>query len=243
MKCPAVVLGVVLFAATVGAQSNFNGPRPLAAPAAAATGALASVSTSAPLLFAEASPNSADVAFTAVAAVPVSSPGANPAAAQQVSPLGVSGSYNWQLYAGYTFFNFYEVPNFHNVENGFDLGVTYYPGGGRFGGEGDLMATFGGQAGCISKFTLASGGVRVRWQGPEGTQFWVHGLVGGTHFFPQTAYGSQNALGYVMGGGVDVDRAGWRRLALRLEVDAVGTRFFGSYQYSPKVSAGIVFKF
>jgi hypothetical protein len=191
-------------------------------------------------LFAYTSP--ATAAYTAAAASLASSDSADPGSLT-LAPLGVSGFYNWQLYAGYTFFNFYEVPNFHNVEDGFDLGVTYYPGGGWIGGEGDLMSTFGAQAGCISKFTLASGGVRFRWQGPHGTQFWVHGLVGGTHFFPQTAYGGQNALGYVMGGGFDVSPAGHRRLALRLGVDAVGTRFFSTYQYSPKVSAGIVFKF
>jgi len=242
MKCPAVVLGVVLFAATVSAQSNSNGPRLPVAPALAAAGDVASATAPTPLLFADASPSSADAGFAAVAAFPVSSAGADPAAAQ-LAPLGTRGFYDWQLYAGYTFFNFYEIPNLHNVENGFDFGVTYFPGGGWIGGEGDLMATFGAQAGCISKFTLASGGVRFRWQGPRGTQLWVHGLAGGTHFFPQTAYGGQNSLGFVMGGGLDVSRAGWRRLALRLEVDAVGTRFFNTYQYSPKVSAGIVFKF
>jgi len=239
MKCPAVVLGVVLFAATVSAQSNFNGHRLPAAPALAATGDFASAPAPQPLLFADASPAGASPAITAVAGDSASS---DPSF-QTPAPIGTRGFYDWELYAGYTLFHFYEVPTLHNIENGFDVGVTYYPGGGWIGGEGDLMATFGAQAGCISKFTLASGGVRFRWLGPEGTQFWVHGLLGGTHFFPQTAYGGQNALGYVMGGGMDVSRAGWRRLALRLEVDAVGTRFFNTYQYSPKVSAGVVFKF
>ncbi|HVB87748.1 MAG TPA: hypothetical protein VNK23_13900, partial [Candidatus Dormibacteraeota bacterium] len=117
MKCPAVVLGVVLFASTVSAQSSFNGPRLPAAPAAAVTGELASAPAAEPLLFAEASPVRADAAFTAVAAAPVAFPEAEPAAAQQGPfPIGTRGFYNWQLYAGYTFFNFYEVPNLHNVE-------------------------------------------------------------------------------------------------------------------------------
>ncbi len=34
-----------------------------------------------------------------------------------------------------------------------------------------------------------------------------------------------------------------RKFALRLEGDLLGTRFFQTNQWSPKVSAGIVYKF
>ncbi|MGH9717754.1 MAG: hypothetical protein ACRD4R_13645 [Candidatus Acidiferrales bacterium] len=235
MKCPAVVLGVILFAATVSAQSNLNGPRLPAAPAPAAMESFPSQPAPQLELFAEALPVSSSAASTAAA------PASSDADAAQ-GPIVVRPFYDWELYAGYSFFNFYEVPNVKNVENGFDVAVTYFPGGGWIGGEGDLMATFGSQLGCTSKFTLASGGARIRWAGRRGTQFWLHGLLGGTHYFPQTAYGGQNAFGYEMGGGVDIS-AHHRRMAYRFEADAVGTRFFGSYQYSPKISAGIVFKF
>lgn len=235
MKCTAVVLGIVLLAATVSAQSNFDGPRLPVASAPGDTGALPSEPAPALKLFADASPSSTSAAPLAAARA-----SSDPAAAQDI--LGVRPTYDWELHAEYTFFHFYEVPTLKNVENGFDFGVTYFPGGGWIGAEGDLMATFGSQAGCISKFTLASGGPRFRWAGPEGTRLWLHGLVGGAHFFPQTSYGGQNALGYEMGGGIDINTH-HRRLAYRFEMDAVGTQFFHSYQFSPKFSAGIVFKF
>lgn len=233
MKCSAVVLGIVLLAATATAQSNFDGSRLSAAPGpAAAVLSSSQPATPQPSLWADASPGAGAAPSPAPAA------GAIPA----IFPTHALDAYKWQLYAGYTFFNFYEIPNLTNLENGFDAGVTYYPGGGWIGAEGALTVTFGAQAGCISKFTLASGGARVRWSGPEGTQFWLHGLAGGSHFFPQTAYGGQNAFGYELGGGVDIS-AHHRRMAYRAEIDAVGTRFFHSYQFSPKVSVGIVFNF
>ena len=103
------------------------------------------------------------------------------------------------------------------------------------------MGTFGSQTGYGSTFVLAAGGVKARWAGPRGTQFFLHGLAGHAYFVPQTAYGGQGAFGYEAGGGVDVLRG--RRMAVRGEVDAVGTRLFGTYQYSPKFSIGVVYKF
>jgi hypothetical protein len=51
-----------------------------------------------------------------------------------------------------------------------------------------------------------------------------------------------NAFSLELGGGVDL-MPRHRRLGYRLQADMVATRFFGTYQYSPKISAGIVFKF
>ncbi|MGH9563425.1 MAG: hypothetical protein ACRD3S_18375, partial [Terracidiphilus sp.] len=110
------------------------------------------------------------------------------------------------------------------------------------GVEGDLMGTLGSQAGYVSKFALVAGGVRLRWAGPRGTQFFVHGLGGRAHFVPQTAYGGQGGFGSSAGGGVDVLRHRGR-IAYRGEVDAVGTKLFTSYQISPKISLGVVFNF
>lgn len=236
MKCTAVVLGIVLLAATVDAQSNFESSRLQAAPATAAAVTFPSASVPALELLADASPKGASGAPAAAVSAVAADPGA-----AQAPVLGVRPAFYWQLYAGYTFFHFYEVPTLKNLENGFDVAVTYFPNHGWIGLEGDLMATFGSQAGCISKFALASGGARFRWEGPQRTQLWLHGLIGGAHFFPQTVYGGQSALGYEMGGGIDVPHG--RRLAFRFEADAVGTHFFNTYQLSPKFSAGIVFKF
>lgn len=240
MKYLAVVLGIGLFAATVTAQSNLTDPRLPAAPAAATATSFPYETAPALKLWAGASANHANTA--APLAIAASADPNDPAAAQVAPVYGVNIPYSWQLYGGYTFFHFYEVPSLKNLENGFDIAVTYFPNAGWIGGEGDLMATFGSQSVYTSKFALASGGARARWSGPSNTQFWLHGLVGGAHFVPQTIYGGQNAFGYILGGGVDVTR-NRRRIAYRLEVDAVGTRFFNSYQFSPKISVGIVFKF
>jgi hypothetical protein len=232
MKCSAVVLGIALLAATVSAQTTFSGPQlPAALGATTTANFLTDTTQPSPTLWAEAEPT---------AAIATAAPAAS-GEAYGPSVLTARPAYIWELYAGYSFFNFYEVPNTTNLENGFDVTLDYFPHAGWIGGEGDMQATFGHQLGCISKFVLAAGGVRLRWAGPRGTQFFIHGLAGGAHYFPQTAFGSQNAFGYEAGGGVDV--AHGRRMALRGEVDAVGTRFFGTYQYSPKVSIGIVFKF
>jgi hypothetical protein len=232
MKCSAVVLGVVLFAATVSAQTNFSGPQLPAAPGATTANFLSDATQPSPTLMAEAQPS---------AAITAAEPLASAADLDGPPVLSIRTPYNWELYAGYSFFDFYEVPNTTNLENGFDVAVDYFPWAGWIGGEGDMQATFGHQLGCTSKFVMASGGVKLRWAGPRGTQFFIHGLAGGAHYFPQTAFGGQDAFGYEAGGGVDV--AHGRRMAFRGEVDAVGTRFFGTYQYSPKFSLGIVFKF
>lgn len=238
MKCSAVVLGVLLVAATVSAQSNDSGPQIPAPPGRTFT-------TSTPLnaeqpdaLWADAAPGEA-----IAAALPADSASSDPAAAAQYGPvLGVRTNYNWQLYGEYTFFHFYEVPNLTNAENGLDFGVTYFPHAGWIGLEGDLMATFGSQSGETSKFALPAGGVRLRWPGPRGTQFFIRGLVGAAHFLPKTGYGGESTFGYETGGGVDILRHRGR-IAFRGEVDAVGTKFFTTYQISPKVSLGVVFNF
>jgi hypothetical protein len=239
MRHCAVLLGMVfLLAVTTGAQATsvdtwLPGSATLAAPAAVPPG---------PAVPADLWADSAYPGAARVAAEPELTGFLAPAAAQQPTVYGVLPNYNWRLYVGYTFFDFHEVPGLSNTENGLDIAVTYFPKSYWIGVEGDLMATFGGQAGCTSRFTLPEGGVRFRWIGPRAIEFWMHGLIGDAYFFPQTAYGSQTALGYEMGGGVDIN-ARRKRFAYRFEADAVGTRFFHSYQFNPKISAGIVFKF
>ncbi len=237
MKCSAVVLGIVVLAATVSAQTNFSQSRLPAAPDSSAAAATPTDAKQPLALWAYAAPGGA----TATVAPAVAFPG-DPGPGQQIPVYSVRPGYSWQLYTGYSFFNFYEIPTLTNLENGFDIDVTYYPHASWIGAEGDLMATFGSQAGCISKFTLTIGGVKLRWQKSDAMQVFVHGLAGGAHFFPQTAYGGQNAFAYETGGGIDISR-GHRRIKYRVEADAVGTQFFHSYQISPKISVGIVFNF
>ncbi len=52
----------------------------------------------------------------------------------------------------------------------------------------------------------------------------------------------QDGLSYEVGGGVDIP-SHWRRFMYRGEVDMIGSRLYSTTQYSPKVSAGIVFEF
>jgi hypothetical protein len=126
--------------------------------------------------------------------------------------------------------------------NGFDIGAVYYYHSSFYGADGEMVGTFGSALGYNSRFTFASGGPRFRWNGPRGLELWGHGLVGIADLVPRTAYGPENSFGYEVGGGIDID-AHHRRIAYRAEADLLGTHFFGTYQYSPKVSVGIVFKF
>ena len=164
---------------------------------------------------------------------------------QPPSVYGVFQEYNWQIYAGYSFMRFYLVskPDTILTMNGLDFGIVYYiPKYTWLGVEGQFVGEYGGFIGTTGKLAVGVGGVRVRWSAPRGIEVWGHGLIGGSHFAPQTAFGSQDALGFEAGAGVDVG-AHHRRLAYRLELDMVGTRYFSTYQYSPRVGVGIVFKY
>jgi hypothetical protein len=155
---------------------------------------------------------------------------------------GVLQNYNWQAYAGYTHFTFYEIPGVTGNLNGFNMSLVFYPHGGHIGADGEFAAAFAPEAGVNTTMALGMGGARYRVDAGHGIELWAHGLVGGAHFTPQTAYGSTNAFAFEVGGGVDLNpRHG--RLGYRAQVDMVGTRFFGTHQYNPKISLGIVYKF
>jgi hypothetical protein len=154
---------------------------------------------------------------------------------------GVLPNYNWELYGGYTFFRFYEVPKTTVNTNGIQISAAYYFSSEPWlGAEGEIFGTFGPNP--CSKFVLGSGGVRLRYRMTRGLVLWAHATVGGAHFLPQTVYGKQAGLGFEGGGGVDLNIRR-TRFSYRAEGDFVGTRFFSTYQYSPKVSTGIVFHF
>lgn len=200
-----------------------------------------------PVLIAAAAPAEALFAFSPAAGAVMAEPDPSAFAlsAPAEPPQGVYGvfqNFEWQAYAGYTFLRFYELPNITQNMNGFNVSMAYYPRGGWIAGDGELVAAFGSQAGVTSKFVQGMGGVRFRWSAPRAVELWVHGLAGGSHCTPQTPYGSEAAFGYEVGGGIDVN-GHHHRMAYRLQGDLVGTRYFGTYQYSPKISVGIVYKF
>jgi hypothetical protein len=160
-------------------------------------------------------------------------------------PQGVHGvyqTYSFEIYGGYTFMRFYEVPKLIQTDNGFNMGGVYYYHSGFVGAEGELAALFGSAFGKGSRLAFAGGGPRVRWSGPRGIELWGHGLIGGAHLSPRTAYGPEQAFGYEVGGGADIN-PNHHRFGYRVEADLMATRFFSTFQYSPKVSVGVVYKF
>jgi hypothetical protein len=165
-----------------------------------------------------------------------------PAAKPQGGVVGVYETYKFQAYVGYTFLRFYEAPHQIQSRNGFNSSIVYYYRSGLVGAEGSLLGSFGSQYGDRSRFLFAGGGPRVRWSAPRGLEVWAHGLVGGSHYTPQTAYGKQGAFAYEAGVGVDAD-AHHLRLAYRLELDMIGSRYFNTNQLSPMAAVGLVWKF
>ncbi len=185
-------------------------------------------------LFAIASPAEPIPAFQKDA--PASGSGAD------VPPQGVYGvfpSYRYQVYVGYTFVRFYVVPGVAENTNGLDFSIAYFFKD-NIAVDGELAVSLGTYSGESSEFFMGMGG--LRYKHPVGRMdVWIHGLAGEGHFSPQTAFGSEDGFGYEVGGGVDVTP---RRLRLswRVQADMVGTHLYGTYQYSPKISIGLVYK-
>ncbi|HEX4003343.1 MAG TPA: hypothetical protein VHX36_11895 [Candidatus Acidoferrales bacterium] len=159
-----------------------------------------------------------------------------------VPPQGVYGvfpSYRYQIYVGYTFVRFYVVPGVAENTNGLDFSIAYYFRD-SLAVDGEMAVSLGSYSGENSEFFMGMGG--LRYKHPVGRMdVWIHALAGEGHFSPQTAFGSEDSFGYEVGGGVDVTP---RRLRVswRVQADMVGTHLYGTYQYSPKISIGLVFK-
>jgi hypothetical protein len=164
-----------------------------------------------------------------------------PAAAEPQAVQGVFEKYSYDVYGGYTFFRLYEVPGVETNMNGVNGSFVYWYRD-RIGPDAEVFATYGSQPGQNSWLVFYGLGPRVRWIKPKGIDLWVHALAGGIYMTPQTPYGGQSAFAGVFGGGVDLN-GHHRHMAIRIAVDGVATHFFGTFQFSPKFSAGIVYKF
>ncbi|MGH7837338.1 MAG: hypothetical protein ACREQC_05860 [Candidatus Binataceae bacterium] len=191
-------------------------------------------------IFAVASP--APAASSAIPEAPAVA--TQPSPSEPASPQNVYGviqTYSTQAYLGYTFFNFTQTSGTHMSMNGFNASMQQYlkP---WIAVDGEMFATFGSQKYPAQSFVWGGGGPRFRWSAPRGLELWAHGLVGYAVNQPRTQYGSTSAFAYEIGGGVDIN-AHHQRWAYRIQADAVGSNFFGTYQISPKISAGIVYKF
>lgn len=230
MRHVVLLLGAILiFSLNVHAQVNTNGSLMEVSPAQTPT--FAPLGTA---MFALATPP------------PFPDPLPTSSGGSQQTPTvqGVFPDYYWRIYAGYSFFRFYIAsrPNVTVNTNGLDLGIVYYPHLGWIGVEGQFVGEYGGLFGQSLKFGLGLGGARFRWSAPRQAEVWGHALVGGTHFIPQTAFGGQGAFAFEAGAGVDLG-SHRNRWAIRGEADLVGTRYFSTYQYSPRFAGGVVFKY
>ncbi|HEY4878864.1 MAG TPA: hypothetical protein VIH97_07065 [Candidatus Acidoferrales bacterium] len=230
---------LLLTTSYASAQANFAQSVSFAPPdfgassSAVAALPLNSDSSSAQPTFAAAAP------FASAFAPPVPLPAAPAPEPQMVQ--GVFEKYNYDVYGGYTFFRLYEVPGVESNMNGVNGSFVYWYRD-RIGPDGEIFATYGSQPGQNSWLVFYGIGPRVRWIKPKGIDLWVHALAGGVYMTPQTPYGGQSAFAGVLGGGVDLN-GHHRHMAIRIAVDGVATHFFGTFQFSPKLSAGIVYKF
>jgi hypothetical protein len=226
MRYVAFLLGlVVLGAGTAGAQLNASNYTLIPPPAFSSS---VNLTDPASALLAASAPS---LAYTLTSA-PASDP--NPflvPAATAPKPQDVTSvfeNYSWQAYLGYTYMRFYELPSITKSTNGYNFGIVYYITN-HWGVDGEFQGSYLHQGGTDGWFLFA------------GVEIWAHGLGGWSHFTPQTAAGFQQAAAWEVGGGLDF--AFKPRWSLRVSADCMGTRYFDTYQFSPKASAGIVFKF
>lgn len=173
---------------------------------------------------------------------PAAAPEAIASPAEPQGVYGVIQNFNFQFYAGFTYFRFYELPGTTGNLDGFNVSVVYYPRAGHIGLDGEFEAGFAPQAGVTTTLDAGMGGARLRVSSRHGAEVWVHALAGGGHFTPKTPYGGEGTFAFEAGGGLDLAPSN-RRIAYRVQADVLGTYFFGTYQYNPKVSVGIVYKF
>ncbi|MGA8143288.1 MAG: hypothetical protein WB987_05295 [Candidatus Acidiferrales bacterium] len=244
MRHVLFLLGVVfLLTGTSSAQNNSVNPLLLAAPfSMSSSGNISAPSTSSSTsTLYSLSPTPAATGSVAPAANPFSSGSAPNLAPDPQYVQGVFTNYSWQAYIGYTFFHFSGPHGISRNQNGFNYSLVYYFNS-WFGLEGEMMATHDSPSNQSSWFLFGGGGPRVRWQAPKGIELFAHALVGYSHLTPQTPFGKQEAFGYEAGGGADFSTP-FRRLALRVGADMVGTQYYNDNQFNPKAYAGIVFKF
>ncbi|MGA7916185.1 MAG: hypothetical protein WCA00_13175 [Candidatus Acidiferrales bacterium] len=236
MKYISVLAGALFFLALgARAQTNFGNYVTLAAPSfATASSSPATPAASSPITFSTSSFAAPAPAFALPTPIPPPQP----------PPQGVQGvfeKYSYDVYVGYTFFRFYEVPGIRSNMNGVNGSVVYWYRD-WLGVDGEIFATYGSQPGQNTWLVFFGGGPRIRYVGPKGMDFWAHAMIGGMYETPQTPYGGQTAFAGLVGAGVDLN-GHQRHMALRFAVDAIASNYFGTYQVSPKFSAGVVYKF
>lgn len=237
MRYLGVLIGAILLAAMqAGAQGNVPGSL-LLDPSSGAPSPTLNVPAAAAIAAAPADFETRAPEFSGL--YPMAPATSQSAAPQEIK--GVFGDYSTQVFAGFTYFPFYKVPG--TVENmpGADISMAYYL---KYLVAADVEAfgAIGSNNGQATHFVFFGGGPRVRYVTSRGPEIWAHALVGFAHSGPESVYVNPTGFAFEAGGGVDFGQP-HRRWVYRLQGDLIGTRLFGTYQYSPKVAAGIVFKF
>jgi hypothetical protein len=243
MKYP-VCLCAFVFVGALGARAQdlpaVTSAAALDAPAVGADSSASAVASDSAKTFASVALAPGE-SFSALPAGAAPSAPARTPSPRQV-PINVTPSYSFQAYLGYTFVRFYAFPGRVGNRNGADVSVAYFVKKGLLGVEGAVTGAFGSVGKESSDFAFVGGGPRVRWAAPRGIELWAHGLFGEGHFGPRITDYSQNGFAYEVGGGADIP-AHFKRFAYRVEADMIGSTLYSTTQYSPKISAGIVFNF
>jgi hypothetical protein len=114
--------------------------------------------------------------------------------------------------------------------------------------EATLASGFGGHASGFpstveAKSVFLGGGPHLALENQSRIEPWVHVLVGLDHLrFSQTGtLGTENAFGFMGGGGVDVKLAG--PVSWRVQADYLGTHFKSWIQSNYSFGTGLVFTF
>jgi opacity protein-like surface antigen len=165
--------------------------------------------------------------------------------------LGSAGLTDWQISIGYQFtrLNMPAVKGlsaFTVNDHGLNISFTRFLNSWA-GLEGEVGDGFGSASVAVipsARSLFVGGGPRLAYRGHRRYEPWVHGVVGMEHFrFTQTAtaYGSNTALGYLVGGGMDYHLN--QRVAIRIQGDYLGTRLFSANQGHWQVVAALVFNF
>lgn len=178
---------------------------------------------------------------------------ASPAAEPAAIPVHFAPSVRdpWQLEAGFQYQHFGVFAlGFHNL--GFNSSLTRFLND-WFGLEAAAVAGFGHTGttanipvNLVAKSLFVGGGPHIAVSNKSRLEPWGHALVGLEHFrFTQTSnalgLGSNSALGFQVGGGVDYKFGG--RASWRVQADYVGTHFSSAVQTNYSFGTGIVFNF
>lgn len=154
--------------------------------------------------------------------------------------FGGRDDFRWQMGLGISIVRF-RSKAYYATGVGTDTSITYFTND-WFGVEGRITTAFSPTtfSGDHVKLVNYGVGAKLAWREQKFEPF-VHGILGGIHVLPQTAFGSANGFEFQMGGGM-----GYRfnpRLSTRLVVDWVRTRLFGEWQDNAQVALQAVLHF